>query len=88
MGCHFLLQGIFPTQGWNLGLLHCRRILHRLSHQGLANTLPRCRAGAPCNQTGREEGVAGEDETFHGKREEGLLWELEGEGKVLKGVGS
>ena len=23
MGCHFLLQGIFPTQGSNLGLLHC-----------------------------------------------------------------
>ena len=24
VGCHFLLQGIFLTQGWNLGLLHCR----------------------------------------------------------------
>ena len=22
MGCHFLLQGIFLTQGWNLPLLH------------------------------------------------------------------
>ena len=22
--CHFLLQGIFPTQGWNLHLLCCR----------------------------------------------------------------
>ena len=22
MGCHFLLQGIVLTQGWNLGLLH------------------------------------------------------------------
>ena len=21
MGCHFLLQGIFPTRGWNLSLL-------------------------------------------------------------------
>ena len=29
----FLLQGIFPTQGSNLGLLHCRRILYYLSHQ-------------------------------------------------------
>ena len=29
-----LLQGTFPTQGWNPGLLHCRQILHRLSHQG------------------------------------------------------
>ena len=32
---HFLLQGIFPTQGSNLGLLYCRQILHRLSYQGL-----------------------------------------------------
>ena len=24
VGCHFLLQGIFPTQGSNRGLLHCR----------------------------------------------------------------
>ena len=32
---HFLLQGIFPTQGLNLGLLYCRQILHRLSYQGL-----------------------------------------------------
>ena len=31
-GCHFLLQGIFPTQGLNLGLLHCRWILYDLSH--------------------------------------------------------
>ena len=32
--CHFLLQVIFPTQGSNLELLHCRQILHQLSHQG------------------------------------------------------
>ena len=34
VGCHALLQGIFPTQGWNPGLQHCRQILDRLSHQG------------------------------------------------------
>ena len=34
VGCHALLQGIFPTQGWNLGLTHYRQILHHLSHQG------------------------------------------------------
>ena len=36
VGCHFLLQGIFLTQGLNLHfrkLLHCRRILYRLRHQ-------------------------------------------------------
>ena len=27
-------RGIFPTQGLNLGLLHCRQILYHLSHQG------------------------------------------------------
>ena len=27
MGCHFLLPGIFPTQGSNLSFLHCRWIL-------------------------------------------------------------
>ena len=31
---HFLLQGIFLTQGLNLGLTHCRQILYQLSHQG------------------------------------------------------
>ena len=32
--CHFLLQGIFPTQGLNPGLPHCRQTLYHLSHQG------------------------------------------------------
>ena len=34
VGCHCLLQGIFLTQGLNLGLLHCGQILYGLSHQG------------------------------------------------------
>ena len=34
MGSHFLLWGIFLTQGLNLGLPHCRLILSHLSHQG------------------------------------------------------
>ena len=41
VGCHFLLQGIFLTQGSNLGLLHCRQIVYQLSHQGSPrNSLP------------------------------------------------
>ena len=32
-GTHSLLQGIFPTQGSNLGLPHCRQGLYHLSHQ-------------------------------------------------------
>ena len=31
--CHSLLQGIFPTQGWNPGLLRCRQILYHLSRR-------------------------------------------------------
>ena len=34
VGCHVLLQGIFPPQGLNPGLPHCRWILYHLSHQG------------------------------------------------------
>ena len=28
LGCHFLLQGVFLTQGSNLGLLHCMQPLY------------------------------------------------------------
>jgi len=34
VGCHALLQGIFPTQGSNPSLLHCRWVLYHLSHHG------------------------------------------------------
>ena len=34
VGDLFLLQGIFPTQGSNPGLPHCRQILYQLSHKG------------------------------------------------------
>ena len=34
VGCHFLLQGIFLTQGSNPGLPHCRQTLYHQSHQG------------------------------------------------------
>ena len=33
LGSLSLLQGIFPTQGSNLGLLQCRRILYQLRHK-------------------------------------------------------
>ena len=36
---HALLQGIFPTQVLNPGLLHCRQILYHLSHQGSSRIL-------------------------------------------------
>ena len=34
VGSLSLLQGIFPTQESNRGLLHCRWILYQLSYQG------------------------------------------------------
>ena len=46
VGCHALLQGIFPTQGLNPGLPHCRQILYHLSHQGN----PLTRILTPCSQ--------------------------------------
>ena len=49
VGCHALLQRIFPTQGSNPGLPHCKQILHSLSqlnqdlpihtHLNLQNTI-------------------------------------------------
>ena len=44
VGCHSLLQGIFPRQGWNPG--HCRQILHHLSHQGRSLCLSAAVRGA------------------------------------------
>ena len=61
VGCHFLLHRIFPTQGLNQGLPHCRQILYHLSHQGSPRILkwiaypftrgssqPRNRTGVSC----------------------------------------
>ena len=39
VGCHFLLQGIFPTQGSNPSLRHCRQMLYCPSHQGSPNIM-------------------------------------------------
>ena len=35
VGSFSLLQGLFPTQGSNPGLPHCRWILYQLSHKGI-----------------------------------------------------
>ena len=34
VGCHFLLQEIFLTQGLSPGRPYCRQTLYHLSHQG------------------------------------------------------
>ena len=64
VGCH-VLQGIFQTQGLNKSLLHCRRILYRLNHQGsprilewvaypfsMGSSQPRNRTGVSCIEGG------------------------------------
>ena len=61
VGSLSFLQGIFPTQGSNPGLLQCRRILYQLSHEGSPRILewvayffssgssqPRNRIGVSC----------------------------------------
>ena len=51
VSCHALLQGIFPIQGSNPGLLHCRQILYHLSHQakqGSGYTRPQSRIYFSC----------------------------------------
>ena len=64
MGCHFLLQGIFPIQGLNSGLLRCRQILYHLSYQGspiiltnnnkIANTVWLVPYAKQCDQSVRD----------------------------------
>ena len=41
LDCHALLQGIFPTQGLNLGLWHCRQILYCYEPSGKPYSLLR-----------------------------------------------
>ena len=58
VGSLSLLQGIFPTQGWNPGLPHCRWILYQLSHQESPRILEwaaypfSSRSSQPRNRTG------------------------------------
>jgi len=39
VGSLSLLQGIFPTQGLNPSLPHCRWVLYQLSHKGSSRIL-------------------------------------------------
>ena len=60
VGCHFLLQGIFPTQGSNPGLLHCRQMLYPLSHhRPISNFVYLCSWSSyslPCFETSFYQG--------------------------------
>ena len=75
VGCPALLQGIFPTQGLNPGLPHCRWILYHLSHQGSPRILERVAcpfsrgASQPRNRT-RASCIAGRFFTSWATRED------------------
>jgi len=58
VGFHSLLQGIFPTQGSNPALPHCKQILYQLSIQGSLR-----RETTPFNPRGVE--IAGVDQAFY-----------------------
>ena len=47
MGCHFLLQGIFLTQGSNPHLLHCRRFLYHSTTRETKAFRTQCLCGLP-----------------------------------------
>ena len=57
MGCHFLFQGTFPTQGSNPGPPHCRQTLYHLSHQDLREEL---KPGEKAGWGGGNDGAFGE----------------------------
>ena len=59
VGCHFLLRGIFPTRGLDLGLLHCRQMLYHLSHQGSPLL------SVVCDQRDHRKKTSAEDLQFH-----------------------
>ena len=68
VSCHFLLQGIFPTQGSNPGFLHSWQILYLLGHHwvpmkkgfpgvAVVKNLPAGDAGDPVRSLCREYAV-------------------------------
>ena len=81
VGSHFPLQGIFPTQGLNPGVPHCKQILYQLSHQGSPRILEwvacpfSSRSSRPRNQTGLSC-IAGGFFTRWTTREAQRWWEV------------
>ena len=64
VGSLSLLQGVFPIQGSNPGLLLCRQILYQLSHKGSTRTLewvayPFCRGSSRLRNPTRVSRIAG-----------------------------
>ena len=68
----FLLQGIFPTQGLNLGLPHCRQILCQLSHKGSEGTTDQKAAAYQ-----KPEGCEKEQAWWRGRRTHLIAWRVQ-----------
>ena len=62
MGSLSLLHGIFPTQGSNPGLSHCRQIVYQLSHKGSPRILEW--VAYPFSR-GSNSGIEPESPAFH-----------------------
>ena len=75
MDSYALLQGIFPTQGLNPCLLHCRQVLCHLSHQ---RSLKIAFAGPDESEIER---TGGHDEEGRGRDEEGRVSDCHGSGE-------
>ena len=70
----FPFQGIFPTQGSNPGLPHCRQILYHLSHQGSPK-----QKGVLSNSAGRTQNLSRMKDNEYkeiqaGSKKQGCLW--------------
>ena len=63
VGCHALLQRIFPTQGSNPGLLHCRQIL---SHMSCKEVPPTFEVDAKTYPRTESPGSAGQETSISG----------------------
>ena len=63
VGSHFLLQGIFPTQGSNPHPLHCRWILYQLRYTRLPGGSGGCGERSPPSVSEAGSVLYGKDET-------------------------
>ena len=59
VGSHSLLQGIFPNQGSNPDLPHCRWIFYQLSHEGVPRILEWVPSPADLPNSGIKPGSLG-----------------------------
>ena len=74
VGCHSLLQGIFPTQGSKEDILHCRQIFYPLIYQGCPKeqniggkiTIKTLRTSPMVQCRGTGSILVQEDSPFHG----------------------